>query len=295
MVGQIDDLYSQRYRAALDLLAQQKESRLMGAVMVETGAGKTHWFDAIGTAAAQQIVGRYQDTPNNDIVHQRTRCNLAGYNFGKMLDSIDEAQTLHDPKGRYAEAGNAAMNRSKDSVIISAFFADALRGEAGGTTVTFPAANQVAVNSWAYGSGSGNSGLTISKLISAKQLLLAGEVDPDEGLFCGVSSKQMANLLATTAVTSADYNSVKALVEGRVNTFMGFQFIHSERLSTDSNSYRRVPVWAKSGMGMAVGKDVRVKVSERDDKNYNWQVYYEMYLGAARLEDAKVVEIKCAE
>lgn len=297
MVGQVDDIYTQKWGNALGFLSQQTDQRIAGSVDYETGAGKTHWVDAIGSGAAQQIVGRYQDTPNNDIDHQRTRVNLAGYNFGKMLDSIDELQTIHDPKGKYAMAAAAAMVRAKDSVVISAFFADALRGEAGGTTVSFPAANQVAVNSWAYGAGSGNTGLTISKLIEAKQKLMAGEVDPDEEIFCAVSSKQAANLLATTEFTSADYNTVKTLASGNFKNiqFMGFTFVHSERLSTDSNSYRRVPVWQKSGMHLAVGKDIKAQVSQRADKNYNWQVYYEMYLGAARKEDAKVIEIKCTE
>jgi hypothetical protein len=264
-------------------------------MVTESNTGKSTYYDAIGSGAAQQIIGRYQDTPNNDIDHQRTRVNLSAYNFGKMLDSIDALQTLHDTTSKYVMAANAAMNRSKDDVANAAFWANALRGEEGGTSVAFPAANQIAVNSWAYGSGSGNTGLTVSKLIEAKQKLLAGEIDPDEEVFCAVSSKQTANMLATTEVTSADYNSVKALVEGKVNTFMGFTFIHSERLSADVNGYRRVPVWQKSGMFMAVGKDIKATVGQRPDKNYNWQVYYEMYLGAARVEDAKVFEIKCLE
>jgi len=295
MAEDISVIYSQRFRNTLDLLAQQTDSRLAAAVQMESGTGKTHWYDAIGTTAAQQIVGRYQDTPNNDITHQRTRVDLAGYNVGHMLDSIDALQTLEDPRSRYVQACHAAMNRQKDSVINTAFWADVYRGETGGTTVSFPAANQVAVNSWAYGSGSGNTGLTVSKLIEAKQKLMAGEVDPDEECFCAVSSKQMANLLATTEVTSADYNSVKALVDGKVNQFMGFTFIHSERLATDGSSYRRVPAWQKSGMFMAVGADIKANVSQRADKNYNWQVYHEMFLGASRVEDAKVIEIKCSE
>lgn len=295
MADDISTIYTQRFRNALDMLAQQTDSRLAGAVQSEGGLGKTHWYDAIGTTSAQQIVGRYQNTPNNDITHQRTRVDLAGYNVGHMLDSIDALQTIHDPQSKYVMACNAAMNRAKDSVIISAFFADVKRDETGSTTVSFPAGNQVAVDSWAYGAGSGNTGLTVSKLIEAKKILMAGEVDPDEECFCAVSAIQMANLLATTEVTSADYNSVKALVDGKVNQFMGFTFIHSERLNTNGSGYRRVPAWQRSGMYLGVGKDISANVGQRADKNYNWQVYHEMYLGAARVEDAKVVEIICSE
>lgn len=295
MADDISTIYSQQYLASLNLLSQQKDSRFAMACQVETGLGKTYWHDLIGSSTAQRIVGRNGDTPNNEINHQRTKIDLAGYDDGHLLDNIDRLQTLHQVENVYVQAGNAAMNRAKDDVISAAFFASVLRGEEGGTTVTFPAANQVAVNSWAYGTGSGNTGLTISKLIEAKTLLMAGEVDPDEEMFIGVSAKQIGNMLATTEATSSDYASVKALVDGKINTFMGFTFIHSERLPTDSNSYRRVPVWQKSGMVLGVGADIAAEVSKRADKRYNWQVYHKMFLGAARVEDAKVIEIKCAE
>lgn len=296
MATDISVLYSQRYRNALDLLSQQQDSRFEATVQKETGVGKTHWYDAIGQTSAQQIVGRYQDTPNNDYDHQRTRIDLAGYNTGKMLDSIDALETLHDPRSKYVMAADMAMKRKKDDVIIAAFFASSVRGETGGTTTAFPSANQIAVDSWAYGAGSGNAGLTVSKLISARLALKAAEVDLDvEEPYIAVTAKQEGNLLATTEVTSGDYNSQLTLVDGKIDRFMGFRFIHSERLPLNASSYRRCPVWVRSGMFLAVGKDIMSQVAQRADKNFNWQVYHEMYLGAARVEDAKVIEVICSE
>ena len=102
-------------------------------------------------------------------------------------------------------------------------------------------------------------------------------------------------MLKTTEVTSSDFNSVKALVQGDVNSFMGFQFIRTERVATDTNSYRRVIAWCKSGMLIAVGADITVDIGPRRDKRNSTQVYCSASFGASRMEEGKVLEIKCAE
>ena len=76
---------------------------------------------------------------------------------------------------------------------------------------------------------------------------------------------------------------------------MGFSFIGIERLETDGTGYRRVPVWSRNGMLLAKRKGVTAKVRERADKSYSTQVYAAMDVGAVRMEEGKVVEIKCAE
>jgi hypothetical protein len=118
--------------------------------------------------------------------------------------------------------------------------------------------------------------------------------------------------LATTQVTSSDYNSVKALVDGKIDTFMGFKFIRSQRLPTrsgtlafdtatgavgsgggDAAGYRRCFAWAKSGLLLAIGIDSISDISERKDKSLATQVYHAQTCGATRMEEEKVVEILC--
>ncbi len=76
---------------------------------------------------------------------------------------------------------------------------------------------------------------------------------------------------------------------------MGFNFIRTERLDTNSSSNRLVLAFAKSGIGLAVGSDIQTRISERADKNYATQVFLSMTIGATRIEDEKVVEIECTE
>jgi len=86
----------------------------------------------------------------------------------------------------------------------------------------------------------------------------------------------------------------KALVQGDIDTFVGFKFITSNRLSDDGTS-RLCYAWAQDGVKLAIGKEPTAKIDERSDKSYATQVYYCSSFGATRMEEVKVVEIACNE
>ena len=290
MSFEITTAFVQQFKSNVMMLSQQKGSRLAGAVHIEPITGKWGYIEQIGPTNTQKRTSRHGDSPLVSTPHDRRRVNLDSEEWGDLVDNADKVRTLIDPTNPYARNMSWAFGRAKDDHIINAMFSDAQTGEEGGTTVSFPAANQVAVNF-----GGANSGLTVEKLREARRLLLAGEVDEDEPMFCAVTAKQMDNLLGETEVTSSDFNTVKALVQGDINTFLGFKFIRIERLLTDSNAYRRVPIWAKSGVGLGVGKDMTSEIARRADKSFSTYVYGCMDIGASRLEEAKVIEVKCDE
>ena len=302
MSFEITTSFVQQYRSTLALLAQQKKSRFRDTIIAETGIrGQTAWYDQIGTSTAQPMTTRQADTPVANTPHRRRRIDLAPYNWADLIDTVDKVRMLADPTSSYTLAGNFAMNRQIDDLIVAAFFATAYTGQTGATTVAFPSANIVAVNSWAYGSGSGNAGLTISKMIEARGVLLANEAVDDSDpqgisdLYMALTNKQISNLLSTTEVTSKDYaGDMEALRSGKVPMFMGFRIIRSERITQDASSYWQVPAWHKMGMYLGIGEDITTSIDRRADKNMAWQPYYEMLLGAARVEEARVVQIKCA-
>ena len=129
----------------------------------------------------------------------------------------------------------------------------------------------------------------------AKQILDSSDVDPDLPRCIVMKSNQFYDLLGDTEIQSSDYNTVKALVAGEIDTFMGFKFIRSERLTSDSNGDTQCIAWIHDGIGLSLGMDVKTEISERSDKNYSTQVYAQMCLGAVRIEDEKVVEIACTD
>ena len=109
------------------------------------------------------------------------------------------------------------------------------------------------------------------------------------------SANQLSDFLNIAEVKSSDYNSIKALVQGEVDTYLGFKFIRSERLGLDGDSNRQVLAFCQSAIGLAVGSEISTKISERADKNYATQVFLSMTIGATRIEDEKMVEIACTE
>jgi hypothetical protein len=95
--------------------------------------------------------------------------------------------------------------------------------------------------------------------------------------------------LGVTEATSADYNSVKALIRGEIDTWMGFKWIMSTVLTTVSASTLIGVAYQKYGICMAMGSAPLVRTDERSDLSYSWQVYYELNIGAVRLEEDRVV------
>lgn len=172
-----------------------------------------------------------------------------------------------------------------------------MTGETGGTSTTFPAAQQVAVT---VGPGSA-TGLNIPKLRNAQKILLEGDVDADnEEIHIGIAPFQHDELLALTQIVSTDFNLAPGdrpvLEDGFVRRFLGMNFHISNRLPTDTNSYRRLPVWVKSGMGRGVWQTIKGEVRKRSDLQGNPDyVEATMNTGYTRLEEAKCVEIKCSE
>ena len=286
MSVQITTAFVEQYKSNVFHLAQQKGSKLRDAVRTESIVGKSHFFERIGSTAAVKRTSRHADTPRVDTPHSRRKVTMDDYDWADLIDDSDKVRLLISPQSEYAKAGAYAMGRTMDDVIIAAATGNAFGGVSGGSTIALPAGQKIA---------HGSTGLTIAKLISAKEKLDAANVDPDEARTIVCSAKQISDLLGTTQITSADFNSVKALVQGDIDTFMGFKFIRSERLGTDSNGNRQVLAFTNTSMGLALGKDIQTKISERADKNYSTQVYLCMTIGATRVEDEKGIESACTE
>jgi hypothetical protein len=286
MSVQITTAFVEQYKSNVFHLAQQKGSKLRDAVRTESIVGKSHFFERIGSTAAVKRTSRHADTPRVDTPHSRRKVTMDDYDWADLIDDSDKIRMLISPQSEYAKAGAYAMGRTMDDVIIAAATGNAFGGVSGGSSIPLPAGQKIA---------HGSTGLTIAKLISAKEKLDAANVDPDEARVLVCSAKQISDLLGTTQITSADFNSVKALVQGDIDTFMGFRFIRSERLGLDGNSNRQVLAFTNTSMGLALGKDIQTKISERADKNYSTQVYLCMTIGATRVEDEKVIEIACTE
>jgi len=283
MSSQVTTAFVQQYSANVQMLSQQMGSLLRDKVRVESITGKNAFLDQVGSVTAVEKTSRHSDTPQIDTPHARRRISLSDYEFADLIDQQDKVRLLIDPTSSYAQAAAMAMGRAIDDVIISAALGTAYTGETGSTST----AN---ANSIAHGSG----GLTVAKLRTAKQTLDLSDVDPSIPRHIIVSPRQISDLLNITEVTSADFNTVKALANGEINTYLGFNFIVSNRLALSSTT-RSCIAFAQDGIALGIGKDVNARIDERADKSYATQVYYCMSIGATRMEEDKVVEVQCTE
>lgn len=281
-----------QFSSNIQLLLQQKDSRLSGAVSRGMHKGKAASpVDQVGSVAATKVTTRYATLTPNDVPTDRRWVYPVDYEWNTIVDHFDKLRMVLDPTSTYNQAAVAAMNRAMDDEIITAMWGTAKTGETGGTSTTFLSGQQIAYN---FGAG-GGTGLTVAKLKEARRLLRAADVDPDEQFFIAVTAKQEYDLLQEAQVVSRDFNTKPVLVDGKLNQFLGFNFIHTERLVTDG-TYRRIPVWCKSGLYLGEWEGMSSNITQRTDlSGQPYQIYVKGTFGATRIEEKKIVEIKCAE
>jgi hypothetical protein len=273
-------IYAQAYSQNIMQLAQQKYSKLASTVYVKPNVrGKTFFQDQIGQWSMEVKGSRNTQTPNNDPAFARRMGLMVDYHDNRLLDRGDELKSISDPRSAYTIAAAQALGRKIDEVIITAALATAYSGETGGTSVT----NGNIVLATA-------ASMTLARLVAVKQEFDENDVEEEDRVIV-LTPAAMDNLLNQTAITSADYASVKALVRGEIDTFLGMKFIRSTRLAAISSSTLIGIAYQKYGLCMAMGAEPLVRTDERADLSYSWQVYYELNVGAVRLEENRCVII----
>lgn len=143
----------------------------------------------------------------------------------------------------------------------------------------------------------GTTNLTVDKLREAKYYLDANNVPMMGRHYLGHAS-QLSSLLNETETTSSDYATVKALVNGDINTFLGFTFHWLgdmdegglPKTGDDRTNY----AWQTDSM--AVGYWVNPMVT------VDWLVEMQSYavvpkvsLGVSEVQAAGIVKITCDE
>jgi len=290
-MGNMSELYAVQFADNIQIGVQQLLSKFKDRVKIKTGVtGKSCTFELIGSDDARTKTARHQKAVIDDPSMTRVTAYLDYKYKARQLDPDDELKVVADPKASYTQVSIAAMNRAIDDAIISAINGNKYTGQNGTSSSALPASSKIAVDV----SGS-NTGLTLNKLILALEKFNDADVDENINKFMAIGPKELSDLLNTSEIQSADYNTLKALVPGKVVQFMGFNFVLSTRLSVAS-SIRSCLAWAQDGVGLAIGKDITARVKEMDIEDHlSWGTYASMFIGATRIEDEKVVEIACDE
>ena len=288
MSTEITTSFVKQFATGIRLLQQQIASRLRDAVMIDSSiVGDRAFFDQVDATSMQEITNRHGDTEYTDTPHRRRMVTLKTYEVADLVDRADARRLLNNPVNAYSRSMAAAAGRQLDDIILPAMDATAATGVDGAGTAIFDTAFEVAV-------GAGPDNLTLAKLITARGLLEAAENledDGDNSWHIVTSASNRENLLGDSNVRSIDTNTVRALVAGQINTFMGFDFIKSQRADIDANDVRDVFVWVKSSVQLAISEEPRAFIDTLPTKRHSLQVRYEMDAGATRMDEKGVVRI----
>lgn len=282
----------QSYGRNVQLMAQRMGSKLRDKVLVENPVGERHYFELYNTnAAMQEVLVRNADVNVTDTQFERRAVDLRSFEDAKFINKFDMVQMLIDPMSPIVQAQAAQMGRQIDDLIINAAYADMKTGKSG--TGTSSPTTAIAIDSWAYGQGTGNSNMTISKIIEANVAFNNSDVAMEDR-YLVLDPVNHGKILAAAEATSADFVSSRNLETGRIDGLVGFKLIEHTGIPTDGSGYRRCFAFQKTGMALAITKDAMSRITERDDKSgYPWQAYICLQMEATRLENTKVREIKC--
>lgn len=322
MSFEITEAFVKQFSSNVFHLSQQKGSRLRGAVRNETQVGKSAFYDRIGSVAAQKRTSRHGDTPQLDTPHSRRRVDLEDYEWADLVDDQDKIRMLMDPTSMYAQAAAWALGRSMDVEILRALNGTAITtDDTGSPNVDLSSADD-SPDKLIATDGTAFSSLNVLTLRRLKRKLDEQEADPSISRYIAVNAKMLESLLSETETTSSDFNSVKALVQGEMNSFMGFNFIRTELLQTASAADASQSVadvgnldynlssgevengsgssiaaadrvgfaWAQNGLLLSTGQDIVGEIARRPDKSFSTQVYAKMTIGGVRMEEAKVIK-----
>jgi hypothetical protein len=243
--------------------------------------GSTHRFPKMGKGTATPRISQTDVVPMN-IAHTSATATLEDWNAPEYTDIFDQQKVNYSERQELATVIAGAIGRREDQLIIDAI-------DAASTTLT------VSENI-----GGTNSGLNTSKLRRAMRLFDDQAVPSGQRYFLGhaIGKEQ---LLGETEPTSGDFNTVRALVNGEITSFVGFQFMWMETRDegglTLASNVRTNYAWHGGPMGsvgMATGINFNTEVNYIADKT-SWLANGLFSAGAVTIDALGVAEISTYE
>jgi hypothetical protein len=264
-------------------LAYQKGSllRTAGALRVKTGVvGSTHRFTLASKGVATPRTLQTDVIPMG-ITYTNATATMSDWNAPEYTDVFAQAKINFDEQSILADTIGMAIGRREDQLSI-----DAMDASTFGTTST--------------NIGGTSTNLNTAKMRDAKRQLDAVGA-PGDARYFAMHANNLFGLLGDTTATSADFNTIRALVDGQINTWLGFKTIMFETRTEGG-----LPVAAsvrtcfafhggqKGAVGLAVNMDKRTEVNYIAEKT-SWLANGLFSAGAAVIDPQGGVEVACTE
>ena len=266
--------------------AFQGTYKLEGTVVYRGNVvGNQYDFRLMGKGQGHKRGAPSSDVVPMDIAHSKPTATLSDWEFPEYTDIYNEAEVNFDEVQELAKTIAAAGGRRKDQLIIDAM-------AAGTYNATLTAGQGGLVDTNVGGAG---TGLSVAKLRAVKKFFNLREVPDDSKIYILIDAEGLDDLLAETEVTSTDYNAVKALVQGDVNTFLGMNFItignRAEGGLAKNGAIQDAYAWVDNSVGCAVGIDLQTDVDWVATKS-SWLSNANLKMGATIIDNEGVVKLQ---
>lgn len=242
--------------------------------------GATHRFNKIGKGMATRRVDQTDVTPMN-IVHGNTVAVLEDWNAAEYTGIFNQQKVNYKEQDKLATIIANAIGRREDQLILDALDA---------------AASSLVVSTDVGGNG---TGLNTAKLRRAARLLNDKGVPRGKGdRTIVVSAEGLEQLLGDPQASSADYNMIKALYDGEISHWIGFDFkvmeTRDEGGLPKAGAIRTAFAYHKAAAGLAVGINMRTEVNYIPVKT-SWLANGIFSAGAAGIDPDGIVEVNYTE
>lgn len=234
--------------------------------------GDKYDFRLMGKGVASQRTGASADVVPMDVDHSLKVATLVDYEAPEYTDLYNSKTVNFDEVQELAQTVAGAMGRRDDQSIIDAL----------ATTTT------TAV-------GNGAAALDLAAITAAAKALNKVEA-PMEDRYFVVHEGGLNDLLNDSTITSADYNSVRLLMQGSIDTFMGFKWkiIGSGRSEGGlplTTTVRTGFAFHKGAVGHAVGIDMKTRVDYVPHKA-SWLTMGMWKAGTVLIDDEGVIPVE---
>jgi hypothetical protein len=259
--------------------AYQGVAKLVPAVRQRRGVeGSTVKFPKVGKGIATARVPQSDVTPMN-VGFSTVTATMQDWNAAEYSDIFSQAKVNFDERNELVKVVANAIGRRQDQLILNALAASStsliVTEDEGGT----------------------DTGLNVAKLRAAKKALDKNNV-PMDNRHMIIHANSLSSLLSETAVTSADFNTVRALVSGELNTFLGFTFHtigdRDEGGLPVASSERKLWAFHRDAVGYAEGIAPRTEINYIPEKT-SWLVNAVFSAGAIAIDAEGIVEIQTTD
>jgi len=305
------EAFYKAYKAGYEHILQEMKDVYAGKTKVDVIEGENQAYDFVGSVELTEKANRFEDLPVTDMAHNRRWISPVWYRQAIYVDSEDDIALKLDPTSAYIQALAKGVIRKKNDVIYNSFKANVTGGKNVADSVTYSFHNAAfspasgggrtivhdTTNSFAAGGTS--TGLTIEKLILAREALVTLKNDPNEIFMLVCGPKQISDLFREAQIQSLDTSPIRALAEGKLMSYHGFEFIvdYNVTLGTDNAVDGTTDVYecyaySKEGILFAQHESPIFNV-DWDTRKQVYQLSARCGMNAIRMDEDKVIKIEC--